>query len=260
MGAKRKSKRTAEIQEALLHMNMGCAALFLAVIGLPFILLGGFFVFQGAKGALNQVRLLERAVEVPAVIHSSRVVRPVGVRSGTSGYFAEIEYTYTYQERDRRSTRIWIVGERGMLPTMEALVDRFPADQPTTAWVDPDDPDVAFLDRRLSKGVYVSMCIGSLPFTFLTTLGLLVLGWRRPVFATMGGVGVSLGVVVFLVLIWVHFLQVFSAEMRPLWLQMILGASLILALSPLISLFKVRQLHRLYLDAQGKASAGPSVL
>ncbi len=49
--------RKREIQESLLSANAGCLLMFVLVVGLPLVGIGGFFVYLGLSTMRDQARL-----------------------------------------------------------------------------------------------------------------------------------------------------------------------------------------------------------
>ncbi len=253
--------RGQKIQEALLSANAGCLLMFVLVFGVPIAGLGGFFVYMGQSTMYDQARLNDFAISVPATIISSDVRRSTtktgpGTGTTTTSYWANIEFIYEYEGKTRTSDKVWPVGESGSEAAMRAVVDRYPQDAQVSAFVDPDDPAMAFLEKRWSPMPYVSVTIGCLGALFVTAVGVLVAGWRRPGLAMLGALVVGTVVIFLTGIASEHYLRHVPPSERVWWLWLVLAASAALALGPLAVVIKARQLNRIYLEAVKAAQSG----
>lgn len=249
------------IQEALLSANAGCLLKFVLLFGLPIGGIGGFFVYLGLSKIHDQARLNDVAISVPATIVSSEVRRSTTktgpeVGSTSTSYWADIKFTYEYDGKEQNSNRVWPVGEGGSAANIRAIVERYPPDAQVMAFVDSEDPGMAFLEKRWSQMPYVSVSIGCLPAVFVAALGILVAGWKRPGIAMLSGLGVGVVVIFLSVLTGDHYLRNVPASERVWWMWLVLAGSCALALGPLVAVIKARQLNRLYREATEAAQSG----
>lgn len=234
----------------LLEMRPGCLLGFWLILGIPFICLGIFFLYQGSGDAILQNRFNGRAVEVPATVISSDMLRPVGARSDSASFFPNIEYTYEYKGVVRKSDRVWVVSEADTENAIQALVNKFSEGVQTVAFVDPQSPDLVALEKRWSRMVYVSISIGILPILFVTSIGLLLTGWRWP--------GAAMAIALFVTLLSVsvvgaatwHCLEYLPQAYQQTWIWLVLSVTGCVSFAPMLSLIKVKQLNGLYLQAQ----------
>ncbi len=243
--------RWQKIQEALLSANVGCLLMFVLVFGVPIAGLGGFFVYMGRSTMYRQARLNDFAISVPATIVSSDVRRSTtktgpGPDTTTTSYWADIEFTYEYESKTRTSDTVWPVGEGGRAAAMRAVVERYPQGAQVSAFVDLDNPAMAFLEKRWSLMPYVSVTIGCLPALFVTALGVLVAGWRRPGIAMLCALVVGIVVILLVGIASEHYLRHVPPSERVWWMWLVFAVSAALALGPLAAVTKARQLNRLY--------------
>jgi len=255
MKPQRKTNRQLEIQESLLSANVGCLLIFVLLFGVPLSVVGGFFVHLGRTAMQEQAWLNEKAVSVQAIILSSEV-RQTTARTGTgegettTSYWPEIEFSYGYEGVSRTSNRIWPVGEGGSEAEAQAVLRAYPEGAQVSAFVDPDDPETAFLEKRWSQMPYLSVMLGVLPAAFVTGLGILLTGWKRPQIALLFAaliVALVLGVTG---LAGEHYLRVMPDDQRPWWTTLAFVLSLPIALIPLAAFLKAKQLHQLHLEAR----------
>lgn len=243
-----------------MEANVGCLLILIGFMGLPFVGLGGFFIYIGHKEMREQARLNDNAVEVPAQILSSTIRRTTtrtgpGTGGSTSDYWPDIQFAYEYVGESRTSTKVWAVGEGGREAEAMAVQRRYPEGAEVTAFVAPDDPDMAFLEKRWSAEPYMSVIIGVFPVAFVTGLGILLTGWTRPLFAL---VIATLMASVTLLLTGVaaqHYLHAVPEDGRHWATVVAFAAALPVALIPLAAIPKVRQLHRLYVEAQSEMTS-----
>jgi multisubunit Na+/H+ antiporter MnhB subunit len=228
--------------------------MFVLVFGVPFAGLGGFFVYMGMSTMHEQVQLHDVAITVPATILSSDVRRSTtktepGTGSTTSSYLADIEFIYEYEGKTRTSDKVWPVEESGSAAAMRAVVERYPEGSQVSVFVDPDDPAVAFLEKRWSQMPYVAVTIGCLPVVFMTALGVLVVGWRRPGIAMLSAMVVGTLAIFLTGMASEHYLRHMPPSERAWWMWLVFGGCGALALGPLAVVIKARQLNHLYVKA-----------
>jgi len=248
-----KTERREEIRQSLHSANVGCLALFLGVFGLPLAALGVLFIVLGFRSMHDQARLNTTAVSVPATILSSEATRSTSGRHGQqSAIFPEISFAYEVEDPQGGGTRrfvskkVWAVGESVSGPEAQSIVGRHPVGTQVTALVDPDDPTVAFLERRWAQGAYLSVAVGLLPGAFVGALGVMLIGWRwfgRTVLVA-GIVSCALAIVGALTAH--HYYTVLPPDERVGWVGGVLIGATVLCLGPLAMLIKARWLSRLY--------------
>jgi hypothetical protein len=246
--------RWQKIQESLLSANAGCLLMFVLAFGAPFVGLGGFFVYMGRSTMRDQVRLNEVAIIVPATILSSDVRRSntktgPGTGDTATSYWADIEFTYDYDGETRTSDKVWPVAEDGSAMAMRAVVERYPQGSQVSVFVDPDDPAVAFLEKRWSPMPYISVNIGCLPVVFVTALGVLLAGWRRPGIAMLSALVVGTLAIFLTGMTSEQYLRHVPPSERVWWMWLVFAGSGILAIGPLAAVIKARHLNQLYMKA-----------
>lgn len=250
MNSKSKLSRKREIQEILIDIHPGLLIAFCLVLGLPFVGLGGFFIYRGVTDALQQAALNTKAIEIPALILSSKLIRPVGAVRDSSSFYADIEFSYEYEGVKRQSKRIWPVEETGKEAEIQAVVERFPVGTKIIAFVDPIKPEFAFLEKRWSLMVYVSISIGCIPVSFVTMLATLLTGWRGPQLSQIVAAAFSVAIASMILMAALHVWSNVPSEFQAVWLWTILTATFILSFCPLLTLEKTRQLNKIYQEAQ----------
>ena len=257
MAKKSRAARRKEIAESLREANVGCLLMFIAAIGSPLVAVGGVFVGLGIHGALEQARLITTATPIPATILSSDTrSSTTSAGSGRSiSHFARIEFEYEHGGVARTSERIWPVGEGGSAAAMRAVAARFPPGSEVTAFVDPADPEVAFLEKRWSRGVYASVFMGLAPLSFVATLGVVLAGWRRPGVALVFAIAIGLVIAGIGGASAAHYLREPPASARASWLWLVFAGGALMAAAPLLGTLKARQLHRIY-ASEGSGSRG----
>lgn len=141
---------------------MGCLALFFLVFFLAGAAALYFMVLRPARGLLAS----RSWVETSCVVQASRV----GESSDSDGttYRVEVEYTYSFQGREYRSSRynfldFYSSGHEGKAE----VVARYPPGARTVCYVDPDDPSQAVIDRKLSW----AWLVGLVPLLFIAVGG-----------------------------------------------------------------------------------------
>jgi hypothetical protein len=254
MKSRNDTDRYKRIKESLLTSNVGCLLAFVLVFGVPIAGLGGFFVCMGQSTMYSQARLNNMAISVPATIVLSNVRRSTtktGPETGstTTSYWADIEFTYKYQNRTRTSDRVWPVGEAGNETVMRVVVERYPKGAQVSAFVDPDDPAMAFLEKRWSPMPYVSVAIGIIPALFVTALGVWLVGWRRSGIALFSALVVGAVAISLIGMAGTHYNRSVPPSAQVWWMWLLFASSAVLAFGPLMMVVKARYLNQMYLEA-----------
>ena len=179
---------TAPPDDLLTAFREGRTGCLSAILLPPTLLIGAiaiFFIVHGAGEIETQRRLMHSAIEVEATIQNTRVERSVsshgtGAQRSTSvSYIPHVEYSYTHGGRAHMATGIWPVPESfSDRAEAQAAISRYRPGQKLPAFVDPDDPERAYLEARWSGGPHAAVGVGGAALCFLASIHLLVLGWR----------------------------------------------------------------------------------
>jgi hypothetical protein len=251
--------RKKQVQQSLLEANVGCLLMFVLGCGLPFVAIGLFFVYQGLISLHEQVWLNTNVDSVPATVISSEVRTTTtktgtGTGSTTTSYWANVEFTYEYEGQTRKSDRVWPVGEGGRETAMRSVVERYPPDTQVTAFVDRENPDAAFLEKRWSSMPYAFVGAGCLPAVFVAALSIVLAGWKRPDIATLCGLSIGLLVILGMLLAGEHYLRHVPASEQRWWAWLVLAATGAVALGILAAIGKARHLGQQYREAKKATS------
>jgi len=127
------------------------------------ILIGLALFGYGAYVTVDQIRLLQRAQSVDAVVHSAEV--KTSRSEYDTAYVPIVSYTYTVDGREYQSTTVTPTEEEHDLDWAQGIVSRYPPGAACQAWYSPDDPQRSFLLKRY----------GSLPYA-LHMMGIILVG------------------------------------------------------------------------------------
>ena len=124
---------------------MGC----LLIFGIPFFLFGAIGLYFVGIRPISQTLDARQWVETPAEVVKSEVQSRRDSDGGTT-YRAHIEYSYewegrTYQSDRHRFSKVWTSPARGPRQT----VQQYPVGHQFTAYVNPQNPEEAVIDRSL---------------------------------------------------------------------------------------------------------------
>lgn len=146
----RKPKRTAISERRRPLTNASPRALIL--FSLPFILVGAGVLIWLAILPLFDVMSAKNWVAVPAHIELAEVITHPGDDDSGESYSLRVSYTYSYNENYYRSTRygFYDAGSDGARGEKIRQVQALNADAPQTAYVNPDNPFEAVLNRGIS--------------------------------------------------------------------------------------------------------------
>jgi hypothetical protein len=163
----------------------------------------------------------------------------------TQSHFASITFQYERAGVTHTSDRIWPFAQGGSAAEMRALAQRYPVGADVTAYVNPNVPSEAFLERRWSSAPYTVVFMGLLPLSFVAFLGVLLAGWKRPPLA----MGVSVGVMLVIGGLggWLvaHHAQNMPPTARAWWMWLFFAGGAAMAVAPLLAMVKARRLRRI---------------
>jgi hypothetical protein len=143
--------------------NIRRAATLLLLVGVG---LTGYGVYDNTQ----QSNALEDAVEVNATITD------VGTERVDLKFVPHVEYTYEYRGQSYTGTNLYasdLVTPFEQRSGAEAAVEEYERGATVTAYVDPADPDDAFLEHRSSTGPSTTTGVGAL----LAIVGTVSLLW-----------------------------------------------------------------------------------
>ncbi len=156
-----------------------------------FTLVPGLFLAIGLSMILAERAVLSRAVPVPAQVVAAEV-EATTTRSASSGsrgstthatmvFLPRVRYLYTYDGKDYEGTAVYAteVGQGDAIRAVE-VVSRYPPGMSVTAWVDPQDPSRAFLERDVDVLGYIFAMFPMIILTIAAGVGPIVLGAGRP--------------------------------------------------------------------------------
>lgn len=151
------------------------SALGLVVFGLLFCGSAVAIIASSAVEAHRQAKTLALAIAEPAVVVKSDVTTKQ--RKKSTRYLPVVEFRYSYNGQEFTSQKVH-VRELTWRTWSEAkaISDRHPVGRSTTAFVPPDAPERAFLERDLDFMPYLGMLFPLLHFSIGLTV--LLLGLR----------------------------------------------------------------------------------
>jgi hypothetical protein len=121
------ASRKQSVDDFLLAANAGCMLVLVLAIGLPFVGIGGLFIYLGCDKMRNQAEVHDMAIIVPATVVSSNVRQSsTNMDSASKAHWADIEFRYEYGGRIWDSDKVWLVQEGGSAAEAQAVVDRIP--------------------------------------------------------------------------------------------------------------------------------------
>lgn len=254
MKQKTNDTRKKQVHQSLLEANVGCLLMFVLGCGLPFITVGLFFVYLGLTSMYEQVRLNTDVDSVPATVISSQIRTETtktgpGTGNTTTSYWAEVEFAYEYQGKTRTSDRVWAVSEGGPETMVRSVVARYPPGTQVAAFVNPENPDMAYLEKRWSSMPYVSLCAGCLPVVFIAAVSIVLVGWKRPRHAMQCGLSIASLVILGVLLAAEHYLRNVPANEQRWWAWVALVMTGAAAIALFAAIGKARHLGQQYQEA-----------
>jgi hypothetical protein len=138
---------------------LGCAAAFIGVVALALLSLIVVMGTIGLRAMNHQARLMEDSIETPATIVSSKVqdITTSGA-SRTSArsvrFVPEVRFRFELDGRTGTGQNVFPMPRNGDQVWASRLVSRYPTGRSVTAWVDPNHPDDAFLEKEWVRGPY----------------------------------------------------------------------------------------------------------
>ena len=176
---------------------IGCALGFIGLVAAGLLVLVGTFAWIGISDVRHQAVLLERSVETPATIMSSKVSTQTsttrtsgGGHSTTTIHIPEVRFTYQFGGRARMGQRVYPTARNGDLAWAKRVVAGFPVGAEVSAWVDPANPDESFLIREFVVSSYAMILAAAVGVAILMAFASLVGFLYRPVSRAACAVGV----------------------------------------------------------------------
>lgn len=129
------------------------------------LLVGVGLLWLGYSDYATQEDRLENAIEVEAEILETEVDRRSSGSSSSSSYYPQVEFAYTYEGTTYTSSNIHATdAESGhsSRSSAESVLEAYPEGETVTAYVDPDEPGEAFLERERSNAPYGFAAVGAL--------------------------------------------------------------------------------------------------
>ena len=117
------------------------------IVGLIAMVVGSLACFYLVYQPWSLATAAERWMEVPCAIVSSRMIE-VGNADGPDSYVPDIRYSYEIDAKIYESSRVFLVSWGRDETTVKRLLGRYPVGSSASAFVNPDDPTEAVLDRR----------------------------------------------------------------------------------------------------------------
>ena len=148
---------------------------FIGALGLIFFGLGLWALIR----AIFQFRTARASGEWPSIkgmVNESKVA-VINTRGGPQ-YLPHVKYTYTIEEREYTSQRIyvghnwWTSWWTSSKERVQDQLQPYRENQPISVYYNPEDPADAVLEAGLTKGAWSTLFIG----VMLTLLGAVILG------------------------------------------------------------------------------------
>ncbi|ELY94234.1 hypothetical protein C483_03680 [Natrialba hulunbeirensis JCM 10989] len=142
------------------------------------LLVGVGIIWLGYSDYTTQEERLENAVEVDAEIVETDVDRRSS-SSGSSGstYYPVVEFEYSYEESTYTSSNLHASDSRSghsSRSAAQSITDEYPEGEQVTAYLDPSEPEAAFLETEQSNAPFLWMVLGA--FFVLVGGGMVVKG------------------------------------------------------------------------------------
>jgi hypothetical protein len=133
------------------------------VVGLVFASVGGFLLYSQEQ-AIRNATAIEGTVESSSVDEETtrRDRDDDGVREEETSYYARVTYTYEYDGERYTGDNVFPGAGSPSVSEGEArdVVERYPEGETATVYVDPEDPNDAFLVHErslLAPGAFLAM-------------------------------------------------------------------------------------------------------
>ena len=158
------------------------ARLQLFLFGGFFLVLSGWFATMLLASENYQIKSLGATVSVPAVIttvdvdSSEQMVNSEGQSHMQTMYEGKVSYKYQYNHVDYEGTRVAMdTFTSGVRAIAASAVSQFKVGQNVQAWIDPNKPGDAVLQRSIGLGVYAAFGMVSIFMLFGGSLVLLAI-------------------------------------------------------------------------------------
>jgi hypothetical protein len=246
--------------EDIAQIRVGCLFISVAIMCLPFLVIGSAMTVVSMKAAVGQAASNRATARVEAEIISSRVVEfatpPVGGGAGRTAHTTppdeftpRIEFAYDRNGVRETSEARTPVGRPGTRAWADRVAAGYPAGKRVQAWL-PDDPSRrAFLEKDWNTQVYAGIGAGVGAIGFCGSLLAVSGGWRWTERAWLGALAASaLCVLVLAWGIW-HCLTFVPPGETPAWMIGVAVAAFGAGLLPVAGAWQASRVARSLRDA-----------
>ena len=179
--------------EDISGIRAGCLFAPVAVVCLPFLVLGTLMLVLSLGSAVEQAKSNAATERVAATITKSELGH-VSTGGSRTEQVAMIEFVYERNGEERASDRYFPVGDPAAQRDPRGIVERLPVGAATEAWL-PDDAGVpAFLEKHWNGTVYAGIGAGLFAWGFCGMLLTVCGGWRWTSRAWLGAWAIMIGI------------------------------------------------------------------
>ena len=231
-------KRLEDISE----IRAGCLFALVALVCLPFLVLGTIMLVLSLSSAFDQARSNDATDRVEVTVTNSELGQ-VSTGGNRTEQVAMIEFSYTRDGQEQVSDRYFPVNEPGAQANPRGIVERLPVGAKSEAWL-PDDPDLpAFIEKHWNASVYAGVGVGLFAWGFCGLLLTVSGGWRWTVRAWLGAWCIMIGILsVGGYSAW-HAMTFVPSGSLPGWMIAVAIGCAISALLPLLGAWQASRLE-----------------
>jgi len=209
-------KRLEDISE----IRAGCLFAPVAVVCLPFLVIGTLMLVLSLRSAIEQAQSNAATERVTATITKSELVQ-VNTGGKRTEQVAQIEFVYARDGVELSSDRYFPIGDPEAQRDPRGIVERLPVGTQTEAWL-PDDSGVpAFLEKHWNGTVYAGVGAGLFAWSFCGLLLTVCGGWRWLGKAWLGAWVLFVGVLVIAMYTSWHAVSFVPRADLPAWLGVV---------------------------------------
>ncbi len=229
-------KRLEDISE----IRAGCLFAPVAVVCIPFLVLGTLMLVLSLNAAIDQAKS-NNAIERIEVVITKSELGQVGTGGNRTKQVANIEFTYQQDGQDRVSDHYFPIGDPGAQLNPSSIVERLVPGKVTDAWLPADADLPAFLEKHWNPSVYSGVGVGLYVWGFCGMLLTVCGGWRWIGRAWLGACVLMIGILGIGGYTTWHATTHVPQNLLPTWLNLV-GAGV--GVSALLPVFGAWQASR----------------
>lgn len=226
--------------EDISGIRAGCLFAPVAVVCIPFLVLGTLMLVLSLNAAIDQAQSNAATERIEVTITKSELGQ-IGTGGNRTEQVANIEFEYQQGGQVRVSNHYFPIGDPGAQTDPKGIVERLPLGATTEAWLPVHTDLPAFLEKHWNPTIYSGVGVGLYVWGFCGMLLTVCGGWRWIGRAWLGACVLMLGILGIGGFATWHAMNHVPRNLLPTW-QLVVAAGV--GVSALLPVFGAWQASR----------------